>query len=120
MIQHLPNILFALVFLILSGNFVRNLKKVFFKIRLGKKIKRNDNKYIRLKKMFLVAFGQSKMFNYPISAFHHLIVYIGFVIINIELVEIKIDGFFGSHRVFAPFMGSSYNFLIASLGKRSQ
>ena len=64
--------------------------------------------------MFLLAFGQSKMFNKPISAFLHLIVYIGFVIINIELVEIIIDGFFGTHRVFAPFMGSFYNFLIAS------
>ena len=114
MIQYLPNILFALVFLILSGNFIRNLKKLFFKINLGKKIKRNNNKYIRLKKMFLLAFGQSKMFNKPISAFLHLIVYIGFVIINIELVEIIIDGFFGTHRVFAPFMGSFYNFLIAS------
>ena len=64
--------------------------------------------------MFLLAFGQSKMFNKPISAFLHLIVYIGFVIINIELVEIIIDGFLGTHRVFAPFMGSFYNFLIAS------
>ena len=64
--------------------------------------------------MFLLAFGQSKMFNKPISAFLHLIVYIGFVIINIELVEIIVDGFFGTHRVFAPFMGSFYNFLIAS------
>ena len=87
MIQYLPNILFALVFLILSGNFIRNLKKLFYKINLGKKINRNNNKYIRLKKMFLLAFGQSKMFNKPISAFLHLIVYIGFVIINVELIE---------------------------------
>ncbi len=114
MIKLLPNIIFAIVFLTLTWNFLKNLKGVFYNISLGKKVNRIDNKYIRFKKMILLAFGQSKMFNKPLSAFLHLIVYLGFVIINIELIEIIIDGFFGTHRVFAPYMGSFYNFLIAS------
>ena len=64
--------------------------------------------------MTLLALGQSKMIDKPISGILHVIVYIGFVIINIELLEIVVDGLFGTHRVFAPYMGSSYNFLIAS------
>jgi heterodisulfide reductase subunit C len=64
--------------------------------------------------MLRVAFGQSKMVSKPISGTLHLIVYIGFIIINIELLEIVLDGLLGTHRIFAPYLGSFYSFLIAS------
>jgi heterodisulfide reductase subunit C len=64
--------------------------------------------------MLRVAFGQSKMVSKPISGSLHIIVYIGFIIINIELLEIILDGLLGTHRLFAPYLGSFYNFLIAS------
>ena len=64
--------------------------------------------------MLRVAFGQSKMVSKPVSAILHLIVYIGFIIINIELLEIILDGILGTHRIFAPYLGSFYSFLIAS------
>ena len=62
--------------------------------------------------MFRIAFGQSKMIDKPIVGILHLVVYLGFLIINIELLEILSDGFLGTHRVFAPYLGSFYNFLI--------
>jgi heterodisulfide reductase subunit C len=63
--------------------------------------------------MFKVALGQSKMVSRPIPAILHIIVYVGFIIINVEVIEILIDGLFGTHRIFA-FVGSLYNFLIGS------
>ena len=64
--------------------------------------------------MLRVAFGQSKMVSKPVSGTLHLIVYIGFIIINIELLEIVLDGLLGTHRILAPYLGSFYSFLIAS------
>ena len=64
--------------------------------------------------MFRVAFGQSKMGSRPLAAFLHLIVYLGFILINLELLEIVLDGMTGSHRLFAPILGSFYDLLIAS------
>ena len=81
---------------------------------LGKSIDRMDRPKERWLNMLRVAFGQSKMVSKPVSGILHLIVYIGFVIINIELLEIVLDGLFGTHRLFAPFLGSFYSFLIAS------
>ena len=63
--------------------------------------------------MIRLAFGQSKMFDKPIVGILHFIVYVAFVLINIELLEIVIDGVLGTHRFLAPYMGSFYNFLIA-------
>lgn len=64
--------------------------------------------------MFRIALGQSKMVNRPIAGILHIIVYIGFIVINIELIEIVLDGLLGTHRIFAPFMGKAYNVLIAT------
>ncbi len=64
--------------------------------------------------MFRIALGQSKMVNRPIAGILHIIVYIGFIVINIELIEIILDGLLGTHRIFAPFMGKAYNILIAT------
>jgi heterodisulfide reductase subunit C len=64
--------------------------------------------------MFRIALGQSKMVNRPIAGILHIIVYIGFIVINIELIEIVLDGLLGTHRIFAPFLGKAYNVLIAT------
>lgn len=108
-----PQVLFVVALLIGGGLFVKNMLKIVRNIRLGKPLNRMDNLGERLKTMTLVALGQGKMFTRPFAAVMHLFVYIGFVIINIEMLEIVIDGIFGTHRIFA-FLGSFYNVLIAS------
>ena len=112
--EFLPNILFFIILSVGVGFFVKNLKSIINNIRLGKDINRKDNPWQRFENMTLLAFGQSKMIDKPISGILHLIVYFGFIIINIELLEIVFDGLFGTHRAFAPYMGSFYDFLIAS------
>jgi heterodisulfide reductase subunit C len=109
----LDNILFALVLVIGIGYFTMNVKKLIRNINLGRDINRKDNSSKRWKNMAMVALGQSKMVKRPIAGILHIIVYVGFVIINIEVIEIIIDGLFGTHRVLS-FMGSFYDVLIAS------
>ena len=110
----MPNLLFFILYSIGIGFFVLNIKKLIYNIKLGKDIDRYDNKSERWKNMILLALGQSKMIHRPISGVLHVIVYIGFILINIELLEIVTDGLLGTHRVFAPFMGGFYDFLIAT------
>jgi len=110
----MPNLLFFILFSIGIGFFVLNIKKLIYNIKLGKDIDRYDNKSERWKNMILLALGQSKMIHRPISGVLHVIVYIGFILINIELLEIVTDGLLGTHRFFAPFMGGFYDFLIAT------
>src|SRR5690606_5508662 len=112
-INYLPNILFTLALIAGVGYFVMNVKKLRRNILLGKNVDRSDNKKERLKNMLFIAFGQSKMVKRPVSGILHLFVYVGFVIINIEMLEIIIDGIFGTHRILS-FLGGFYNFLIAS------
>jgi len=103
-------------FIIFSASiflFSRNLKKIIRNISLGKRDLIFSDKKERWKNVFFIALGQSKMFKKPIVALLHLIVYLGFIIINVEVVEIIIDGLFGTHRVLS-FMGGLYNFLIGS------
>ncbi len=109
----LANILFAILVVAGFGFFIYNIKKVFRNVKLGKDIDRSDNKPERWKTMARVALGQSKMTRRPFPALLHLIVYVGFILINIEFLEIIIDGLFGTHRVF-HFLGGFYNFLIGS------
>jgi heterodisulfide reductase subunit C len=109
----LDNILFALILAIGVGYFTMNVKKLIRNINLGRDINRKDNSSKRWKNMTMVALGQSKMVKRPIAGILHIIVYAGFVIINIEVIEIIIDGLFGTHRVLS-FMGSFYDVLIAS------
>jgi heterodisulfide reductase subunit C len=111
--SYLDNILFAIVLIIGFGYFFSNIKKISRNINLGIDVNRKDNPSARWKNMAMIALGQSKMVKRPIAGFMHVIVYVGFVIINIELLEIIIDGLFGTHRVFA-FLGTTYNVLIAS------
>ena len=115
MIDILPNIIFSILLITSVGFFIYNIKKLIRVIKLGKPINRSDNPKKRLYNMIRIALGQSKMVTKPISGFLHVIVYIGFIIINIELLEILIDGVTGSHRFFSKYFNPSfYNFLIAS------
>ena len=111
--MNIENIIFIIIFLLSTLLFIKNLKRIIRNIKFGKNIDRSDNPKIRLKNMIRVALGQSKMVVRPIAGILHIIVYAGFIIINIEVLEIIIDGVFGTHRVFS-FLGSFYNFLIAS------
>lgn len=111
--NYLDNILFAILLFVGFGYFTMNIKKLVRNINLGIDINRNDNANARWKNMAMIALGQSKMVKRPIAGLLHIIVYVGFVIINIELLEIIIDGLFGTHRVFSS-LGVIYNVLIAS------
>ena len=93
--------------------FSKNVRKIYRNINLGISIDRTDNKKTRLIQMLRIAFGQSKMIDKPVVGLLHMVVYVGFLVINIELLEIIVDGVLGTHRVFAPLLGSFYNFLIA-------
>lgn len=109
----LDNIFFALLLAVGIGYFAINVKKLIRNINLGRDVNRSDNSSERWKNMAMVALGQSKMVKRPIAGFLHIIVYVGFVIINIEVIEIIIDGLFGTHRVLS-FMGVFYDVLISS------
>jgi heterodisulfide reductase subunit C len=112
LISFIPNIVFVLIFLFSIYWFSKNVKKIYRNINLGINIDRNDNKKLRTIQMLKIAFGQSKMIDKPIVGLLHIVVYVGFLVLNIELLEIIVDGALGTHRVFAPFLGSFYNFLI--------
>ena len=111
--SYLDNILFAILLVIGFGYFFTSVKKIRRNINLGTAVNRSDNPAARWKNMAMIALGQSKMVKRPVAGILHIIVYVGFVVINIELLEIIIDGLFGTHRVFA-FLGTTYNVLIAS------
>ena len=106
--------LFLVLFIAAAGLFAKNISKIRRNILLGRDLDLSDQKGLRWMNLLKVAMGQSKMAAKPIPFLLHLCLYVGFVIINIELIEIVIDGLAGTHRVFAPMMGSLYNFLIAS------
>lgn len=108
----LPNILFGLLLTFGIGFFVRNIQKIRRNIRLGIEVSVAGSSKQRWINMTKIALGQSKMVRRPLSGFLHLIVYLGFIIINIEVLEIVIDGLFGTHRIFAPIMGPFYGILI--------
>ena len=101
---YLNSIVFSIVLITALSYFFQNVKKVLRNINLGIPINRSDNPKSRLSNMVMIAFGQSKMVKRPIAGILHLVVYAGFIIINIELLEIIVDGIFGTHRVFA-FLG---------------
>ncbi|TPN89339.1 (Fe-S)-binding protein [Aquimarina algicola] len=111
--KFLPNIIFIVTLVVGIGYFAKNVRKIIRNIKLGKDVDRSDNKNARFKNMAMIALGQTKMVRRPIAGILHVIVYIGFIIINIEVLEIIIDGIFGTHRIFAP-LGGVYDFLIGS------
>jgi heterodisulfide reductase subunit C len=111
--SYLDNILFAILLAIGAGYFAMNVRKLIRNIKLGQDIDRTDNPSARWMNMAMIALGQSKMVKRPVAGILHIFVYVGFIVINIEVLEIIIDGLLGTHRVFAP-LGVLYNVLIGS------
>jgi len=105
-------ILFIIILAAAIYLFSKNVGKIRRNILLGRDTDRSDNPALRWKTMAKVALGQSKMVKRPFAALMHLFIYVGFVIINIEVLEIMIDGIFGSHRIFSRPLGSLYGLLI--------
>ncbi|OQD43103.1 Fe-S oxidoreductase [Croceivirga radicis] len=111
--QYIPNFLFALALGFGVWFFYNNVRKLIRNIKLGKEADVSGDRSERWSNMARIALGQSKMVVRPIAGFLHIIVYVGFIIINIEVLEIILDGLLGTHRLFA-FLGGTYDFLIAS------
>jgi heterodisulfide reductase subunit C len=110
---YLPNILFLIALVVGVGYFTKNIRKIIRNIKLGQKVDTSDHTKERWSNVFRIAIGQSKMVVRPFAGLLHIIVYVGFVLINIEVLEIIIDGIFGTHRIFS-FLGGFYDFLIAT------
>ena len=104
--------LFILVLLAATYLIFKRVSQIRKNILLGKPKEINGNRKQRLKNMLLVAFGQKKMFKKPIPAILHLMVYVGFLVINVEVLEFIIDGLAGTHRIFSGYLGSTYALLM--------
>ncbi len=112
-ITYIPNIIFTSLLIFSIWFFRRNILLLKRNILLGRDIDRSDQKKKRWLKMLRVSVGQSKMINRPIAGIFHVVIYAGFIIMNIELLEIITDGILGTHRVFAASLGSFYSFIIS-------
>jgi len=110
--QIVQQVLFVLVSAIAIWLFAKKVKEISRNIKLGRDEGFSDRKSERWKNVLLLAFGQKKMFRNPLVAVMHFFVYAGFIIINIEVLEIVLDGIFGTHRLFAKPLGGFYTFLI--------
>ncbi len=110
--QYLSQILFLILLTAALGLFIVNARAVLANIQLGRKEDYASRRAERWKNLMLLAFGQKKMFSNPLVAIMHFIIYAGFLIINIEVLEIIMDGLLGTHRLFAPFLGGFYHFVI--------
>jgi len=108
----LPQILFVAILSFAGWLFAKNMVQIRRNILLGRDEDLSDNKPLRWKNLLLLALGQKKMFKNPLVAVMHLVIYAGFIIINIEVLEIVLDGILGTHRLFFPFTGPLYAFLI--------
>ena len=110
------HIALQILFIFLLGSagwlFAKNILQIRRNILLGRNEDLSDNKPLRWKNLFLLALGQKKMFRNPLVAVMHLVIYAGFIIINIEVLEIVLDGILGTHRLFFPYAGELYSFLI--------
>ncbi|HLW41759.1 MAG TPA: (Fe-S)-binding protein [Flavobacterium sp.] len=109
----LSSILFIALIVVGFGFFAKNARKIYRNIMLGQSVNRTDRSSERWKNMLLVAFGQKKMFARPVPALLHLAIYVAFMITQIELIEIIIDGIFGTHRIFKEPLGGFYTFMIS-------
>ena len=113
--QYIDNIIFLIALIVGFGLFFKSTQEIYRNIKLGKKIDRSDQPEVRWKTMGKVALGQSKMVKRPIAGFLHILVYVGFVIINVELIEIIIDGIFGTHRILIDVFGASFYAVFTSI-----
>ena len=114
MIQYLPNIIFIGVLFFGLYFFARNLSRLYRNINFGKSIDAQGDRKQRFLNMCKIALGQGKLIKRPISGMLHVIVYVGFIIINIELLEIVLDGVLGTHRIFSDYLGELYGYLIST------
>ncbi|NVJ85009.1 MAG: 4Fe-4S dicluster domain-containing protein [Algoriphagus sp.] len=104
----LPQVAFLIILAVAVFILTKRVRFLKRNIQLGKAEARNDQPEARWKTMLMVAFGQQKMFKRFIPAFLHLLIYVGFVVINLEVLEFILDGILGTHRLFAPILGSIY------------
>lgn len=111
--EYIPQILFLVMLIVGFGLFGKSVMRIRRNILLGRDVDRSNNSSDRMNLMLKVAFGQSKMTVRPIAGALHIVVYAGFLLINIEVLEIIIDGLFGTHRVFAPILGGLYTAAIS-------
>ncbi|WMJ72518.1 (Fe-S)-binding protein [Cytophagaceae bacterium ABcell3] len=107
-----PQIIFIIIFGVTVFYVTKRIREIRKNILLGREVELTGSRSERFKTMVLFALGQKKMFHKPLPAILHLFVYIGFIVINIEMIEIILDGFFGTHRVFATGLGNVYPFFI--------
>ncbi|TDH27364.1 4Fe-4S dicluster domain-containing protein [Segetibacter sp. 3557_3] len=110
----LQQVLFVLLAGAATWLFSRKVKEISRNIRLGREHDPTSTIAERWKRVVLLALGQKKMFKYPLVAVLHFVIYAGFIIINVEVLEIAIDGIFGTHRIFAGPLGMFYSWLINS------
>tara|TARA_B110000211_G_scaffold234994_1_gene308193 strand:- start:5513 stop:6835 length:1323 start_codon:yes stop_codon:yes gene_type:complete len=111
--HYLPNIIFLIALVAGVGYFTLNIRKIIRNIKLGQTVDASGHTKERWGNVLRIAIGQSKMVVRPVAGLFHVVVYVGFVLINIEVLEIIIDGLLGTHRVFS-FLGVFYDFLIAT------
>jgi heterodisulfide reductase subunit C len=108
-----------IIFIVILGTvaYVASITygKVYRNITLGKEEAISGNVAERWKNVLLVAFGQKKMFKNMLPAVFHLFIYVAFLFTQIELIEIIVDGIFGSHRFFASSLGWIYTLLISTI-----
>ncbi|HSV11595.1 MAG TPA: hypothetical protein VLI68_12525, partial [Hanamia sp.] len=110
--QLVQQVLFIILISFAIYLFYRKAKEIFDNINLGHDEDLSDNKPERWRNVLLLALGQKKMFRYPLVGIMHFVIYAGFIIINIEVLEIVLDGVFGTHRMFANPLGGFYTFVI--------
>jgi ferredoxin len=110
--EYIPQIIFIILLGTTIFYITKSIKRIRRNIFLGRPEDRSDNPIKRFKTMALFAIGQKKMFHKPIPAVMHIMIYVGFIVINIELLEIILDGFFGTHRMFATGLGNLYPAMI--------
>ena len=110
----LQQVLFALASILAIWLFSKKALEIRANILLGREEDYSDHKAKRWQQLFLIAFGQKKMFRKPLVALLHFMIYAGFIIINIEVLEIFLDGLAGTHRLFSQGMGATYMALINS------
>ncbi len=111
--MNLSSIIFILIFIGGIVFFAMNVKKIISNIKLGQSLDRSDNKSERMKTMIKVALGQSKMVRRPVAGVFHIFIYVAFIITQIELIEIIVDGVSGTHRIFQEPLGGLYTFTIS-------
>ncbi len=110
--HYLQQIGFVVLLVAASWLFAKKIGEIRRNILLGKDEDLSDQPAKRWKNLLLLALGQKKMFKNPLVAIMHLVIYAGFIIINLEVLEIVLDGILGTHRLFLPLLGDLYNWLI--------